>query len=183
MIDAPSPSALGVASVRSKKPQPPYSWQAKPALWRIREGFDATTYLDQGLAVYVVLCELASDEHNVTFDASRQKIAARSGVSVRRVSDIIARLKSLGLLDWKQNYIEGTKELAPNTYTLMSCTPCTTSGKASTGLGTDVNSGNCTVNKQSPKQSPKESGKKEYSENESSGKSETASSPSSFVPG
>ena len=122
----------------------PFCWQSKAALWRIREAFDESTFLDQALAVYSILCELASDEQSANFTATRRKIAERSGVCVRRVSEILARLKPLNLLDWKQNFLDGTKELAPSTYTLMSCTP-------RIRLGTNRFSDNCTVNKKSPK--------------------------------
>ena len=137
-----------------KNGEAPWCWQTKAALWRIRVAFDESTFLDQALAVYLVLCELASDEQSETFATTRRKIAERSGVSIRRVSEILARFKSLSLLAWQQNYLEGTKELAPSTYTLMSCTPCTTSCTPRSRLGTEDNSGNCTVVKQSPEKSP-----------------------------
>ena len=137
-----------------KNGEAPWCWQTKAALWLIRAAFDESTFLDQALAVYLVLCELASDEQSETFAATRRKIAERSGVSIRRVSEILARFKLLTLLDWKQNFLEGTKELAPSTYTLMCCTPCTTSCTPRSRLGTDDNSGNCTVVKQSPEKSP-----------------------------
>ncbi len=144
-------------SDRRKNGEAPWCWQTKAAIWRIREAFDESTFLDQTLAVYLTMCELASDEQSETFEATRRKIAERAGVSVRRVSEILARFKTLNLLDWKQNFLEGTKELAPSTYTLLSCTPCTTSCTPCTRLGTDVVSENCTVVKQSPEQSPEQS--------------------------
>ncbi len=135
----------------------PWCWQTKAALWRIREAFDESSFLDQAFAVYLVFCELASDEQSETFDTTRRKIAERSGVSIRRVSEILARFKLLTLLDWKQNFLEGTKELAPSTYTLMPCTPCITLCTPRTRLGTDGVSENCTVVKQSPEKSPEKS--------------------------
>jgi|ERR1017187_1441056 hypothetical protein len=133
----------------------PFCWQTKAALWRIREAFDESTFLDQAFAVYLTLCELASDEQSPTFTATRRKIAERSGVSVRRVSEILARLKSIHMLALKQNFLDGTKELAPSTYTLMSCKPCTTSCIPCTRLGTDEKPGICTVVEQSPEESSK----------------------------
>lgn len=137
-----------------------YCWQSKPALWRIRESFDESTFLDQSIAVYTILTELASDAQSDTFTATRRKIAERSGVSVRRVSEIIMRLRELKLVDWKQNFLAGTKELAPSTYTLMSCQASTTPSTPCTRLCTDVFSEICTVEEESNKESPKESNKR-----------------------
>jgi site-specific DNA-cytosine methylase len=77
--------------------------------------------------------------------------------NIRRVSDILARFKLLNLLNWKQNYLAGTTELGPSTYTLMSCTPCTRLGTPCTRLGAERFSENCTVVEQSPKESPEKS--------------------------
>jgi len=128
----------------------PFAWLAKAALWRIRDAFDESTFLDQSLAVYWILAELASDAQSATFIASRRRIAERSGVSVRRVAEILARFKSLKLLAWKQNHLVGTKELAPSTYTLTSCTPSTTLGTPSIRLGGERKTENCTVVEESP---------------------------------
>jgi hypothetical protein len=135
----------------------PFCWQTKAAIWRIREAFDESKFLDQALAVYLVLTELASDAQSPTFDAKRRKIAERSGVSMRRVSEILARFKNLSLVDWKQNFIEGTKELAASSYTLTPCMSSTTPCMSSTRLGREQFSENCTVVKESPKESPEKS--------------------------
>jgi hypothetical protein len=108
----------------------------------------------------VALSELASDAQSESFEATRRKIAERSGVSIRRVSDILARLRSSNLLNWEQNYLEGTKELAASTYTLTPCTSSSTSCGPCTTLGTGVVSANCTVVEQSPEQLTEKSGKK-----------------------
>jgi hypothetical protein len=153
-VKLPVPSASHVREIGDA----PFCWQHKAALWRIREAFDESTFLDQSLAVYLTLCELASDEQSATFTATRRKIAERSGVSMRRVSEILARFKLLNLLNWKQNFLHGTKELAPSTFTLTSCTASTTpSCTPSTRSCTDVFSENCTVvkeSKESPEKSP-----------------------------
>lgn len=133
-------------TVNDRGPGPdgePYAWMHKATLWKIRNGFDDTSYLDQALAVYTVLCELASDAHASSFMAVRRKIAERAGVSVRRVSEIHLRFRALMILDWKQQQIEGTLELGANLYTLLRPgIPCTT-------LSRDGNSENCTVVKES----------------------------------
>lgn len=157
----------------------PFCWQSKAALWRIRDAFDESTFLDQSLAVYLTLCELASDEQSATFTATRRKVAGRAGVSVRRVSEILARLKSLVLLDWKQNYLDGTKELSPSTYTLKPCTPSTTLCTPSTRSGTDAVSEKCTVVEQSPKKSPEQSLNKTRIKIQNS---ESASTQKNYIP-
>lgn len=135
----------------------PFCWQSKATIWRIREAFDESTFLDQVLAVYLTLCELASDEQSATFTSTRRKIAERSGVSIRRVSEILGRFKLLRLVDWKQNYLEGTKELAPSSYSLTRCTTSTRLGTPRSRLGTDKFSGNCTVVEEHSEKSPEES--------------------------
>lgn len=120
-------------------------WADKSAVRRIREAFETRTFLDQGLAVYFVLCELASNEEGPKFTISRRTIAERSGVSIRRVSEILAIFRRIKLLEWTQNKIAGTQELSPNSFTLLSCTPCTTLGTGSTRLGTERKRHFCTV--------------------------------------
>lgn len=127
-----------------------YAWCHKDAIWKIRKGFDATTYLDQALAVYMVHSELASDAQGSTYQATRRKIAERAGVSVRRVTEIHKTLRNLNLLTWEQQFVFGTQELGENRYTLlMCCTPCPTSG-------TERKRENCTVVEQSSEESCEE---------------------------
>ena len=114
----------------------PWAWCAKAALRLIRAAMDCDPFLDQVLAVYLVLCELASDSQRSEFTVARREIARRSGVSLRRVAEVLSRLRSVGLLTWKQNAIPGTKELGPSTFTIMSCTASTTSGTVCTTSGT-----------------------------------------------
>ena len=112
--------------------EPPYCWQSKTALRKIRETFDGDTFLDQAFAVYLIHCELASDKASPIYEARRRTIAERSGVSLRRVSEIHERLKQIGLLDWRQNKIEGTSELGASTFMLLSCSVSTTQCTPST---------------------------------------------------
>jgi hypothetical protein len=127
----------GIRPISTKEAQP-YLWIEKPSVRRIREAFEHTTFLDQALAVYLALCELASDRESPTFTESKRNISARSGVKERRAAEILNRFKAIGLLSWTQNTISGTKELGPNTYSLLGGkkgekppprTQCTTYGK------------------------------------------------------
>jgi len=137
-----------------RKIAPPFCWQSKTALRRIREAFDESTFLDQALAVYLAHTELASDEQSETYTATRRKIAERAGVGITRVRVINDKLRSLRLLDWKQNKIAGTAELAPNTYTMLG-TPCPTSATPCLRLGTNPKRRPEPVVEESPEESQK----------------------------
>ncbi len=124
----------------------PFCWQSKTALRRIREAFDESTYLDQALAVYLAHTELASDEQAPTYTRPIRRVSEMSGVCMTRVKVIHKRLHALKLLDWKQNHIDGTSELANSTYTLLTLdTPCPTSGTPRTRLGKNAKCQNCLV--------------------------------------
>jgi hypothetical protein len=118
-------------------------WADKAVVRRIREAFDELPFLDQALAVYLVLCEIASDQENGSFTIGKRVIAERSGTSLRRVTEVLGIFKNLDVLTWKQNPIEGSKGLSANTYTLLALgtpcptqgTVCATSGKGSPTLG------------------------------------------------
>jgi len=144
----------------------PWCWAEKTALRRIREGCDDITYLDQVLAVYLTMIELASDEQQGdTFTASKRKVAERSGVSPRRVFDIQDKLAALGLLTWKQNPIEGTSSQGPCTYTLLGSLPhARDAGGTAGGAGPTAKNGNGifaeNISKESPEESPEESPRK-----------------------
>lgn len=137
----------------------PFCWQSKPSLRVIREAFDDSTFLDQGLAVYLTHSELASDEQSATYTATRRKISMRSGVSITRVRVINDKLRALRLLDWKQNKIEGTAELSANTYTLLD-TACPTLDTPRPRLGKKLKSHPCPDIEESPEESPEKSKKK-----------------------
>jgi hypothetical protein len=136
----------------------PWCWVSKSALRKIREAFDDSTYLDQALAVYLALCELASDHQSESFQVRKRTIQERSGVSLRRVGEILPRLKQVGVLGWIQNQIAGSKELSPNTYTMLpSCTDSTTSCNEGTRSCTERNQQNCRDIEGIYKESPEES--------------------------
>jgi len=124
----------------------PWCWQEKDVIRRIRDAWDDKTYLDQALALYLILTEKASDKQSATFEVSKRELAAKSGVSLRRVTTILSEFKSLGVFSWTTNRAHGAKELLPNTYTLMLGTGCTR-------LGTERFRDNCAVKKESLEES------------------------------
>lgn len=80
------------------------------------------------LSVYDGLSELASDKHSETFTVSISQIAERAGVSYKTASKALNRFESLKLIEVQRNLVEGTKEHAPSTYTMLG-TPDLTLGK------------------------------------------------------
>jgi hypothetical protein len=50
-----------MSNARSRTPEPPYCWQSKGALRRIREQLDGDNLLPYALAVYVAITENASE--------------------------------------------------------------------------------------------------------------------------
>ena len=146
--EAPPPErGLGPADDR------PWCWQEKDVIRRIRDAWDDKTYLDQALALYLAVTEKASDKQSATFEVSKRELAAKSGVSLRRVATILNEFKSLGVLDWTTNRAPGAKELLPNTYTLMLGTRCTRLGTGSTTYCTERFRDNCRVKKESLEES------------------------------
>lgn len=158
-----SDSGQKTGQARSLNPgdEGPWGWFTKFALRRIREALDDVSFLDQALALYTAHCEAASDAQSTTYTITRRELAKRSGVSLRRVTEINERLRSISLLSWVQNFIPGSKELGPSTFTLMSCTGSTTLSTTSTTSstphprsGTNAKQQICTVQKESLKESP-----------------------------
>ena len=101
----------------------PFCWAAKSALRRITE----TTGESQETAcrvrsTYLALCELASDEGQETFVASKSLIAYRAGLSIRTVQRVFPDLERAGVLRVKRNAY-GPKTASG--YTLLSVTNAT----------------------------------------------------------
>ncbi len=121
----------------------PWCWMGKAALNRIEEASDGRTDRAHLLAVYVTLCRIASnkatrDSGEGPFEVAKGELASRSGVSYRKCADLLVVLQGIGLLDIKQNLIEGTKEQGPNTYRLLPYgTQCRTSGTVCLTIGTE----------------------------------------------
>ena len=118
----------------------PFCWQSKEALRRIA-ACEGRTDRAHVFSVYLALTWFASDEQTETFTKQVSSIAERAGVSYRKAADVLALLKRLGIIESAQNFIEGSKELGPNSYTL--CTVCATSGTECLRLGTAAKTAPC----------------------------------------
>jgi hypothetical protein len=110
---------LGVGGRVSVKPRDiedsPFCWQAKDGLKIIRESLDGAHAVASGLATYLALTEIASDEQSPEFLTTHSWIALKSGLGARifwaRLKDF-ERLKLIAVKDtaWK----------GPAKYTLLS---------------------------------------------------------------
>jgi hypothetical protein len=127
MTEAKSDSPQRAA--RSRKPERPYLWANKRALKAIAEN-PTNKNVANTLLVYFGLCWLASDEETETFQAVKQYLANRLGVSKRTVAGALLDLEKLGVVVTHRKRLEGSKENDVNTYTL--CSYCTT-GHAKNG--------------------------------------------------
>ena len=85
----------------------------------IADIFDATNDVNSARTIYVALTEFASDNGSETFTAPIAQIARRAGVSYRTAFAILNRFESLKLIAVKRHVVEGTKERAPSTYTML----------------------------------------------------------------
>jgi|GEM_PF-2100849 len=114
----------------------PFCWQSKGTLRRIAEACDDRTDRAHVLAVYLALSWLASDKQEEVFAETKARIAERAGVSYRKAAGVLSFLERVGVIGVAENFITGSKERGPNTYTLG--TPCTGSGTPCPRLGTDA---------------------------------------------
>src|SRR5690242_9522977 len=107
----------------------PFCWQHKGSRQMIRDYLqDERGHSADALSVYDALTELASDNQSEIFSVPISRIAERAGVSYKTASKALNRFESLKLIHIKRNIVQGTKELAPSTYTMLG-TPDPTLGK------------------------------------------------------
>jgi hypothetical protein len=95
----------------------PFAWQSKAGMKTIADVFDNN--IASARSVYVALAEIASDEGSETFGRPIRQIADRAGVAYRTAATILNRLESLNLIAVARGVVEGTKERAPSTFTLL----------------------------------------------------------------
>lgn len=105
---------LADSGVRSTTPEPPYLWIHKPALDKIREGLDGTNSITDAIALYTVLCEIASDKASSTFTTTQSWLALKSGLSTRTVRRRLPELVELGVVE-----VDTPELKAPSTYALL----------------------------------------------------------------
>lgn len=98
----------------------PFSWQSKAALRRIREvaGESNRPSAASVIAVYVGLCELASDSQSEAFQASRGHIAGKACVNVRTADAALSLLEKCELVRIERRRIDETTNL-PSEYILL----------------------------------------------------------------
>lgn len=97
----------------------PYSFQAKSVTRWIRNLCEATRDVSSGLALYLGLSEIASDEGMPTFTRRVAEIATFAGLKYRKAEILLARFEQAGLIHVQRNFMAGTQSRLPNTYTLL----------------------------------------------------------------
>jgi hypothetical protein len=95
----------------------PFVWQSKAGMKTIADVFDND--IASARSVYVALTEIASDEGSETFTRPIRQIADRAGVAYRTAATILNRLESLKVIAVERGVVEGTKERAPSTFTML----------------------------------------------------------------
>jgi hypothetical protein len=115
----------------------PFAWQGKATLRRIADACDGRKDRALILALYTAMTWLASDKQAESFTETITRIGERAGVSYRKTAGVLSFLSRLGVVEIRENLIDGTKERGPNTYTLG--TVCATSGTECLRLGTGEN--------------------------------------------
>jgi hypothetical protein len=105
---------------RSRTPEPPYCWQSKDALRRIREymqGRDQWQKVSSRLCLYLALCEMASNRGNESFRVSQKALADLCGLSDRTQREILLDLQGAGVITASAPKDGGQGQ---KTYTLLS---------------------------------------------------------------
>src|SRR5262245_52995997 len=97
----------------------PWCWQSKAAMKTIADVFDATQDIASASSVYLALSEIGSDEGSHSFTLPIKQIADRAAVSYRTAASILTRFEVLKLIAVERHYVEGTKERAPNAFTML----------------------------------------------------------------
>jgi hypothetical protein len=104
------------AQERSRKPEPPYCWQNKEALRKIREHLDGDSLLPYALSVYCALTENASDKGEEKFTTLQSHLARLAGnVSTRTVQRVLPVLREIAVVDYMTPKLRG-----PITFQLLS---------------------------------------------------------------
>ena len=89
-------------NARSRTPEPPYCWQSKEALRKLREHLDGDSLLPYAIAVYVGMTENASDKKSETFTTLQSHIGGLAGnVSTKTVQRVLPILREIGLVQYE----------------------------------------------------------------------------------
>jgi hypothetical protein len=101
---------------RSRTPEPPYCWQNKEALRKIREHLDGDSLLPYALGVYCALTENASDKGAEEFTTLQSHLALLAGdISTRTIRRVLPILREIGVIDYQTPELRG-----PITFRLLS---------------------------------------------------------------
>jgi hypothetical protein len=95
----------------------PWAWANKSALEKIRTRCEDPR---STLAVYLALCEIASDEHSNNFRCSMNKVGAKCCLSRRTVFDRLNDLEFIGLVEIHRSLTNKNNRL-PSAYILLRC--------------------------------------------------------------
>jgi len=95
----------------------PWAWFQKAALNKIRSQCDDAK---SAIAVYLALCEIASDEQSNNFRASMDKIAAKCCLSRRTVFSKLNELEFNGLVEIHRSATNENFKM-PSAYILLRC--------------------------------------------------------------
>ncbi len=93
---------------------PPFAWQDKRALRKIRDSFDSANTIASALGTYIALTVVASDKQAEEFTTTEAWLANLSGFSQRTIGDRIDDLARIGLIAVKTPPLR-----APSTYRLL----------------------------------------------------------------
>jgi len=107
-----------MSNTRSRTPEPPYCWQNKEALRRIREHLDGDSLLPYALAVYLALTENASDIESEEVTTLQGHLAHHAGsISIKTVQRVLPLLREIGVIDYETPKLRG-----PITFRVLSVT-------------------------------------------------------------
>jgi hypothetical protein len=95
----------------------PWQWQDKEIHRLILRLFDQSRNASSGLAVYVSLTHIASNEQSETFDATIDHIAQYAGVSGSTTKRVLKVLEASRLIAIRLNYANGLQ--LSSTYTIL----------------------------------------------------------------
>ena len=113
-MNLPSRVRINQMATRSRTPEPPYCWQAKGAMRRIREQMNGDGRTQALISLYVAMCETASDTGSESFAAGQPYLGWMAGMSARNVQRIEPILEEFGLVKIHRPKLRGH-----NTYTLL----------------------------------------------------------------
>lgn len=114
---------------RSRTPEPPYCWQSKEALRRIRnymQAHDQWPKVSSRIYFYIALSEMASNRGTESFRASQKALTDLCGLSARTQREILRDLQGVGVIT-ALDPVDGGQ--GQKTYTLLSFDSEATSGR------------------------------------------------------